>query len=187
MSLHNCEDILVNVKLNKSSKKSPENELLVGIIYRHPGSQFKEFENNICDIINNLNERRMNFVIMGDININLEKVSLVKNITDYNNNVQGAGCLSLINRATRVVRRGSKWQTSCLDHIYTNINNDKTEAYIITSDISDHFSTLLKLDNVRNSHIPKHDVYVRKKKLTEDEVSEMTFIQIRFFFFVCRI
>ena len=160
MNLNQCEDFWVNVHLKKFSKKCRENELIVGIVYRHPGSQFKEFEEKICGIINNLNQLRMNFVIMGDTHLNFEKVNLVRNITDYYNNIQGAGCLSLVNRATRVVRRGSKWQTSCLDHIYTNISIDKTESYIITSDISDHFSTLIKLDDARKSFIPKHEVFV---------------------------
>ena len=94
MNLNQCEDIWVNIHLQKFSKKCRENELLVGIIYRHPGSQFKEFEEKISGIINNLNQLRMNFAIMDDVNINLEKVNLVESITDYYNNIQGAGCLS---------------------------------------------------------------------------------------------
>jgi len=158
-----CEDIWINIKLNKRAQKCADNELIIGVVYRHPGSQIKEFEEKICQTISSLIELKNNFVIMGDININFQKVNLVQNITDYYNNLQSSGCLSLINRATRVVRRGSKWQTSCLDHIYTNINSDKTDAYIITSDISDHYSTLLKLNDVRNSYIPKYDIFVRKK------------------------
>ena len=110
---------------------------------------------------------------MGDTNINLDKKNLAKNVFDYYNNLQGAGCLSLINRSTRVVRRGDKIQSSCLDHIYTNLSSEKTDAYIITSNISDHFSTLLKLHNVRNAHIPKHDIFVRKKTLSTEEVNNL--------------
>ena len=127
----------------------------------------------ICDIIDKLNQSRINFVIMGDTNINLDKKNLAKNVFDYYNNLQGAGCLSLINRSTRVVRRGDKIQSSCLDHIFTNLSSEKTDAYIITSNISDHFSTMLKLQNVRNAHIPKHDVFVRKKNLSREEINNL--------------
>ena len=56
---------------------------MVGVVYRHPGSQFKEFEDKICNLISALNSIKTNFVVMKDININLQKVNLAKNITDY--------------------------------------------------------------------------------------------------------
>ncbi len=173
LNLERCEDIWVNLKLKKKSKNDKTDELVVGVIYRHPGSQIKEFENKICSIVNALNQSKSNFVIVGDININSLKMNIVQNITDYFINLQGAGCLSLVDRATRVVRRGNKYQSSCLDHTYTNLNIDNIESNIITSDISDHYSTIIKIKDITNIHIPKHDVYVRKKVLSPSELIDL--------------
>ena len=100
-------------------------------------------------------------------------MNIVQNITDYFINLQGAGCVSLIDCATRVVRRGNKYQTSCLDHTYTNLHVDNIEANIITSVISDHYSTIIKVKDIQNIHIPKHEVYVRKKVLSASELVEL--------------
>ena len=109
-------------------------------------------------------------LIMGDMNVNLLKRKIANDIKQYHDNIQGAGCLSLINRATRVVRRGSRWQSSCPDHIYSNISIDNIESGIITSAISDHFSTFINVNDIKSTRIPKRDIYIRKKSLSQVEL-----------------
>ena len=170
LNLDRCEDIWVQLKPNKSTlTESNCNDLVIGVIYRHPGSQFKEFESKLCDTICALNQNQTKFVILGDVNVNFLKINVANDISNYYNHVQGAGCLSFINRATRVVKRGSRWQSSCPDHIYTNVHYDKVEANIITSRISDHFSTFATFKEMKNKHIPKSDVYIRKKIISQVE------------------
>ena len=170
LNLHRCEDIWVQLKPNENKKCDNKCiDLVIGVIYRHPGSQIKEFENKLCDTIRALNQNQTKFIIVGDVNINFLKLNIVGDITDYYNNVQGAGCLSFVNRATRVVMRGSRWQTSCPDHVYSNVHSDKVETNIITSNISDHFSAFVSLKEMKNKHIPKSDVFIRKKILSQVE------------------
>ena len=170
LNMERIEDIWIQLKQNKDKKDNPDCEqLVIGVIYRHPGSQYKEFENRLCDTISLLNRNQTKFVIVGDVNINYMKMNVVTDITNYFNNLQGAGCLSFINRATRVVQRGKRWQTSCPDHVYSNLHSEKVESNIITSNISDHFSTIVTIKGVKNKHIPKTDVYVRKKVLSQVE------------------
>ena len=147
---------------------------MIGVVYRHPRSQYKEFENRLCSLINALNESNTNFVIMGDMNVNFLKRKIANDIKQYHENIQGAGCLSLINRATRVVRRGSRWQSSCPDHIYSNISIDNIESGIITSAISDHFSTFINVNDVKSTRIPKRDIYIRKKSLSQVELINLS-------------
>ena len=136
-------------------------------MYRHPGSQTKEFEKRLSNLINAFNQNKTNFVIIGDMNVNLLKRKIVKDIREYYNNIQGSGCLSLIDRATRVVLRRSRWQSSCPDHIYSNLNINSIDAGIITSSISDHFSTFINVYNVKSTHVPKRDICIRKKSLRQ--------------------
>ena len=77
--------------------------------------------------------------------------------------------MSFVYPPTRVVKKGSRWEISCPDHIYTNVHCDKVEANIITSTISDHFSTFATFKDMKNKHIPRSDVFVRKKNLSPTE------------------
>ena len=132
---------------NKSLSRKFGNDnlenLVIGVVYRHPGSNYKAFSNKINNIVYELNLNKKSFVIVGDVNINLLKYNIVGNVTDYLNNLQGAGCLSYIDKPTRVCYRGTRWETSCIDHMYTNIGNKQAQAYVTTSGISaDHFTTI---------------------------------------------
>ena len=178
LDLDRCEDIWVEIELGKAKKhqnseKTFEN-IVVGVVYRHPGSQFKEFEKQMCRNIALLNQNNTKFTILGDMNLNLLKYNIVTCFTDYLNNLQGAGCLSYINdKPTRLVKRGNSWETSCLDHIYSNLDSEKLEASVIMSNISDHYSTFLKISAIKDSVVPKTDVYCRKNTLSQVEENNL--------------
>ena len=52
LKLNGCEDIWVQLKSKKSASGETNcNNLVIGVIYRHPKSRLKEFENKLCDLI----------------------------------------------------------------------------------------------------------------------------------------
>jgi len=151
LNLPHCEDIWVEIfsSSRKSRTKFEDGKnMVVGIVYRHPGSQYKTFCERICNTIDDMNRCNKNFIIMGDVNVNSLKYNTVGTVTDYLQSIEGAGCLSFIDKATRVVKRGNRWETSCIDHLYSNIEPARMKTYVVTSDISDHFSTLAKILDV---------------------------------------
>ena len=115
---------------------------------------------------------------MGDVNVNAMKYNVARSVTDYLNDVQSAGCLSYIDKPTRVCKRGSRWESSCLDHVYSNIDPDNVSTYVIESNISDHFSCLTKIRGLRTKKSSNLKIYRRKKRLGENEIvnfnSELT-------------
>ena len=130
------EDMWVEITTKNTSrgaKYSDLKNLIIGIVYRHPGSQYSGFCGKLCNVIDRINRSNKKFVIMGDINVNLEKYNIVGSITDYIQNIEGAGCLSFIDKATRVEMRGDRWETSCIDHVYSNIEPTRMQNYVITS------------------------------------------------------
>ena len=162
LDAENCEDIWIELHAPKSNIKTKYQglqNLVIGMIYRHPGSQYKEFSDKLCKNILTINEEKKRFVIMGDININLLKMNVAGTITDYLNDIQSAGCFSFINKATRVVFKGSRWETSCIDHMYSNIDPERMETYVITSDLFDHFSTITKIIDAKNINLSKQKIY----------------------------
>ena len=166
MGFDNCENLWIEILAPTSNIKTKYQgitNLVVGIIYRHPGSQYSEFSDKLCNNIISINETKKHFVIMGNVNINSQKFNVAGTITDYMNNIESAGCLSFIDKATRVCKRGNIWEKSCIDHMYSNIETERVKTYVVTSGASDHFSTLTKIIDCKSTIISKQVIYRRKK------------------------
>ena len=169
-----CEEKWVEIIVDNSKNQRKNTKyIVIGIIYRHPVSNYKSFQEKLCKIIYSLNQNNTSVLIMGDLNINLLKYNLTNPVTDYLNCVQSVGCLSFINEPTRVYLRGSRWETSCIDHLYSNIDPNKIDAYIIESDVSDHFSIMARIKGIKNINTKKTQVYKRKQKLSETEIENL--------------
>ena len=65
--------------------------------------------------------------------------------------------------------RGKRWEGSCPDHVYSNFDHNDVETCIIKSNISDHFSTICKIRNVKRVDQSKIEIYKRKTSLNESE------------------
>ena len=111
-----------------------------------------------------LNKSKTNFIIVGDMNINLMKFNIVTNVTDYVNTITSSGCNLFIDKPTRITDHSA----TCIDHVYSNFAADRLENFVLLSDVSDHFSTLTKIDRFqkRNAHV---DVYTRNCNLSESQ------------------
>lgn len=101
------------------------------------------------------------------MNINLMKFNLVTNVTDYVNSLTSSGCNLFIDRPTRIADRSA----TCIDHVYSNFAPDRLENFVLLSDVSDHYSTLTKIDRFQKRNV-KGDVYSRKRNLSDPEWDE---------------
>ena len=142
LNLTNCEDLWIKINI------SPNKTILVSSFYRHPSYDIQTFEKLLLDKIVMLNNSNINFILGGDININL--LSNSKNITNYNNNILAQGTLQLVKSPTRL--HGTT--TTLIDHFYTNIPEEQTQTDTLIFDISDHlpiitFLNPIKLDKQR--------------------------------------
>jgi len=154
LNLPHCEDLWLNVPLANGKP------IIVGIIYRHPGHKYDNFTNKLCFNLNLLNTTKSNYIIVGDLNIDILKFNLASNITDYVNSLHSVGSNICIDRPTRVTSHGA----SCIDHIYTNLSCDELDTNVILSDVSDHFSTLTKIKNLaRSNKLDFEDTFVRNQ------------------------
>ena len=108
---------------------------------------------------------------MGDFNVNLLKYNLATNVTNYLQSIRSAGCQSFIYVPTRVCVKINRTETSCLDHLYSNVLPNLVKTYIIRSGISDHFATLAKVDCELDRKPGNCVVKKRKTKLTAEEIT----------------
>ena len=175
LNVENCEDVWVELISKESvplqnTKNRKDKNLVVGIIYRHPDHKYSDFCTNICETIEKLNQTKKQFIIMGDVNINLLKYNLAKDVTEYLQNIRSAGCQSFIEIPTRVCVKRTRCEISCLDHMYSNIIPDEVETYVIKSGISDHFATLAKVRQSNDFKLNRLNIMKRKTKLSDQEI-----------------
>ena len=67
MSFKQCDvdDLWISIKLRNNK------HLILGNVYRHPSSTFNTFKENFVKVLDKLNEKKRDFIIGGDVNINL--------------------------------------------------------------------------------------------------------------------
>ena len=171
LKVDRCENIWIELLGKNKNNQTKESPIIIAVIYRHPGSNYLAFCSNLRNSIEKINQFNGKFVLMGDININLLKYNLVNTVTDYLRDIIGSGCQSFINVPTRVFNRGSRWEITCPDHMYSNIDPKLIDAYVIRSGISDHFSTLATIKGVKRFKMSDVCLYKRKSKLTVEELS----------------
>ena len=158
LEARNCEDLWVNVVLKDGSN------LVIGVVYRHPGHKYVSFCDKLCKNLNLLNLEKTKYLIVGDFNINLLKYNVAGNVTDYVNALNSVGCSICIDRTTRVDGKSS----TCIDHVYSNFSTDRLDTKIILSDVSDHFSTMTNVSGVPKTN-DDVDVFIRKSNLKPEE------------------
>ena len=130
----NCENLWLEILLNNMTR------LVIGVIYRHPDKNFSIFKTKLIANLNNLNNCKTQYIICGDINIDLLKATKQSSIADYKECLDAAGTQSVISSATRYCGNDNP---SLLDHIYTNISSNKTKSGICLHDTSDHLPVFM--------------------------------------------
>ena len=108
-----CESLFIKVKLNNVSGK----KCVVGVIYRHPSNP-QAFQLAFTNLLEIVHSEKSNYITGGNINLNFLKYQIDTHITDYVNSILSLGCISLINKPTRL---SSNHQSPPYLIIYTQI------------------------------------------------------------------
>ena len=98
LPIDGCESLFIEVKSNNVSGK----KCVVRVIYRHPSLNSQAFQLAFTNLLEIMHSEKSNYIIGGDRNLNLLKYQIDTHITDYVNSILSLGCISLINKPTRV-------------------------------------------------------------------------------------
>ena len=134
------DDLWIKFKLE--SNKS----MIVGNLYRHPSSSFTLFQENFLRVLDSLNDKNKDFIIGGDININLLKCD--QRTSDYLDCISCAGVRQVVNSPTRCSSDFSL--SSLIDHVYTNFRCGKLNVNVVNFDISDHMPVVCEISCVKS-------------------------------------
>ena len=63
--------------------KAQSSNLVIGVIYRHPGHKYEVFCDKLCQTLESLSASKTNYIIVGVLNIDLMKFNLATDVTNY--------------------------------------------------------------------------------------------------------
>ena len=135
LKVEGCESVFIEVK---SQLKKP---CIIGVICRHPSKKIQNFQTELSNLLIKL-QKNYDYVIGGDLSLDLIKYNSSNAITDCINCLLSCGCVSLINKPTRI---SANCVLSLLDHIYTNIIAEQKihDVGIALFGISDHLPVFI--------------------------------------------
>jgi len=118
LSLIQCEDLWIEFQSRKQS-------IILLTIYRYPNSDLLPFQDKYEKTLIKLNNTKADYIINGDINVNLLKSNCAK-VMNYSDMINSIECHLLISSPTRFFPNCAP---SLLDHIYTNIPSKKPKIW----------------------------------------------------------
>ena len=127
LKLKHCEDLWLELEGKGSN-------LIVAVIYCHPNQDMLSFQDKLCENLNNIENKKLNYIVSGNININTLDKSISK-IKNYFNKLRSIGCKLLINNPTRYA---DNCKSTLLDHIYSNITKRPSKSGVRIFEILNH-------------------------------------------------
>ena len=155
-SLINAESLWLKVSIKNKA-------IILGVIYRKPGTNFDEFKNELDILLHTMNLDRNSSIIMGDFNVDLtqkeEKGNELLRLTE------SYGLLQLITTPTRITNTSS----TLIDHIYTNVCAHYIQSGCIEAGISDHLPVYAIFENFDCEPFKKVTKHLRNfRKFSKD-------------------
>lgn len=127
--------------------------VIVIVVYRVPSSDFNQFLDAVCGVLESVCDDNKNVVVGGDFNINLSVCD--KQSTAFIDLIRSFNLITLIREPTRVTTRSS----TCIDNIIINESFDQIyNAKVIKTYMSDHYGQLLSFQMVAKINPDSHDL-----------------------------
>ena len=94
LKLKHYEDLWLELECKGST-------LTVAVVYRHPNQDMLSFQDKLGENLNNIENKKLNYIVSGDININTLNKSISEIKKNYIHELRSIGCKLLINNPTR--------------------------------------------------------------------------------------
>ena len=168
------------IEIDKTSCNSKKN-IIVGVIYRIPGSDIDIFNYYINETLNKIKNENKSIFHMGDYNLNIMNNNTHALTDEFLNINISNSFLPLITKPTRITKTAS----SLIDNIFTNeIEEINIKKGIIVSDISDHLPQFYINNHINNQSLNKEIFYYKRNinmenimkfhvKLEESKIQEI--------------
>ena len=137
-----------------------ESNDIIGVIYRHPNMEAKNFIDEKLDTLVHklLFEKNKKIFIAGDFNFDLLKISTHTETLMFFNKMTSNFLLPTITLPTKI----NTSNDILIDNIFTNQLNPDIISGNLTVGISDHIPSFLIIPRSNQNHLPKkHNIFTR--------------------------
>ena len=141
------------IKIDPCNNKA---HIIVGCIYRHPSANIEDFTSKLDASLKNLNQKKYEVSVLGDMNIDFLKCKSHSLTEDYLEMLSTNNMLPEITKPTRITSHTA----TLIGHIYTNSFNQQKVSEIATVDISDHLLEFCICGTVVN-HCQQSNLYYK--------------------------
>ena len=128
-----CLDIISPLKDN----------ILIGVIYRHPKQKDKEFLQYLSNTLKTIKKGEKKIILTGDFNLNLLKFDKNKEITEFLDFLTAKWFTPQILGPTRITENE---QASLIDNFFIDFNDLHCTSGNVFEKISDHLPDFLIID-----------------------------------------
>ena len=155
------ESLFIEIDVKNENQKN----LVIGVFYRYPSNVVREFQTQFVHTLNNLTQRKKEYIICGDFNVDIFKKSSITNT--YIDHVYAEGCFCLIDKPTRITPHSA----TLLDHFYLNIIDKNLTSTVLLYEMSDHLPITCSINL-----IPDQINYQQKLHKDTDKFDEENFL-----------
>ena len=114
------ESVFIEIDKDAFSKNK---NVIIGVIYRPPGTDLEIFNEHISILLNKLKNEYKFCYLMGDYNVNLLNYGKHRETTDFVDALHSNSFVSLINRPTRVNGDSATLIDNMLTNCFSNIHD----------------------------------------------------------------
>ena len=132
--------------------------LIVGNVYRAPGTSFDNFDSSFDSCLDNITKERKLCYIMGDFNLNLLNCADHQPTDGFVNTFFSYGFRPLITKPTRITPHTA----TLIDNILTNALASKISAGILYLHISDHYPLFQFTSSCLRDSTPPQEIYTTR-------------------------
>ena len=111
-----------------------------------------------------INESNKRYFAVGDFNVNPLNVNK-RSIQYYLDTLKSIGCISLVNKPTRVTNHSS----TRLDYLYTNAIKGEIDVGVLQVNLTDQFPLVAKIKDSTSVKIEHNRVKIRKSSIVDGE------------------
>ena len=157
------ESLFVELQSNK------QNNIIIGEVYRVPGTNEKDFITDYEELVNKMNIEKKEIIIGTDQNLDYLKLSQHANTAKFLEVNLATGLLPCIIKPTRVTHSSA----TLIDNIYvSNMLSRNSQSCILLSDMSDHFPCLTMIRNVSKEN--KNPLVFKSRKIYPENIENIS-------------
>lgn len=108
--------------------------IIIGCIYRVPGSNIDTFLDKLNNILEKINNRNSDIFIMGDFNLNLLNIDSHDKTNEFLESMYSSSLYPLISKPSRITPNSA----TLIDNIFCNCLDSTFNTGLLIADVSDH-------------------------------------------------